>query len=725
VSDYEDDLQYSDDDTYDDCESRPSQPPPSYRDEESIRSRSSHTSEAYSNLMNFLDAASTSHHSPTKPIHSRHNNNDDDDMSSISHSMSSPFRSNTANHSESITGKRFVWDELDVNPSAGTSVITHSDDVTFFKPPSYHSNRSDASVSTLKTNIEEVKQKVDSMKSELKVKSKLVKELQSELTRLKAAKSRKKDRATNLWDKKLQTLREENANAFKRQNDFLSKVTEDVKKLISKCEVLEARIGESQRLYESKVKSAEDEASRSKRRARRQLEADERQVFEKLAASKSQSMQKTAADMIGPQLEALVTSNRDKITKLKEDGEKRLIQKTKELRSDLQAKHDVALKGLRERLDIEDDSGENMRQRKVREVSKRHSDEIASLQQRFQQEKAIVDQNADRRRRINADSILEQTGLFRQTEKEAIADLTSKQQRELNSLISSHMRDMERLRDELEREFEQWKENVKQQEEFKANTHEKEVQTQLKREAVLELENIRTKLREESAKEREKIKKQIDDEVEAARLKINEGLVSMQESSANSAEMIADLEQEVGHLKRRLASQRSTNSYLQEEISNESTTLKLATVDGIGSCISSTLPEDADVGVPTDDDSLSSYNTTGLLLAEEQRDFDARLRQKEDEVRWEREKMRSEVESEKSHRDEMNQQQQMEITNKKQEMADEIRRIEDKISTLLRARDAAIGDMRKVLSDLRHNNVTLEEALDEYRTKKIASVEAK
>ena len=51
-----------------------------------------------------------------------------------------------------------------------------------------------------------------------------------------------------------------------------------MKKLISKCEVLEARIGESQRLYESKVKSAEDEASRSKRRARRQLEADERQV---------------------------------------------------------------------------------------------------------------------------------------------------------------------------------------------------------------------------------------------------------------------------------------------------------------------------------------------------------------------------------------------------------------------------------------------------------------
>ena len=96
-------------------------------------------------------------------------------------------------------------------------------------------------------------------------------------------------------------------------------------------------------------------------------------------------------------------------------------------------------------------------------ISTRHSDEIASLQQRFQQEKAIVDQNADRRRRINADSILEQTGLFRQTEKEAIADLTSKQQRELNSLISSHMRDMERLRDELEREFEQWKENVKQQ----------------------------------------------------------------------------------------------------------------------------------------------------------------------------------------------------------------------------------------------------------------------
>ncbi|CAE7832520.1 unnamed protein product, partial [Symbiodinium microadriaticum] len=52
---------------------------------------------------------------------------------------------------------------------------------------------------------------------------------------------------------------------------------------------------------------------------------------------------------------------------------------------------------------------------------------------------------------------------------------------------------------------------------------------------------------------------------------------------------------------------------------------------------------------------------------------------------------------------------------------DEVARIEDKISALLKHRESVCADMRAMLADLRGRNAGLEEELDEHRSKKIAS----
>lgn len=93
----------------------------------------------------------------------------------------------------------------------------------------------------------------------------------------------------------------------------------------------------------------------------------------------------------------------------------------------------------------------------------RHVEEIQALKQRFSREKTLADENYDRSRRIHVDKVMEQTAALKDGEKETLADLLNKQQRELNGVISIHMGELEKLRGELTSEFEAWKASVREQ----------------------------------------------------------------------------------------------------------------------------------------------------------------------------------------------------------------------------------------------------------------------
>jgi hypothetical protein len=93
----------------------------------------------------------------------------------------------------------------------------------------------------------------------------------------------------------------------------------------------------------------------------------------------------------------------------------------------------------------------------------RHVEEIQALKQRFSREKVLADENYDRSRRMNVDNIMEQTASLKEGEKETLADLMGKQQREINGVIAIHRGELEKLRTELSGDFEAWKEHVREQ----------------------------------------------------------------------------------------------------------------------------------------------------------------------------------------------------------------------------------------------------------------------
>jgi hypothetical protein len=151
--------------------------PPSYgQDDKFTPSKFSHSSDAYSNLLNFLDNAAVSDHR--------------DDISTISNSMASPQR---LGGQRAFGTKKYVWDELPKDSASAAASAHESENLTYFKVPSYSNGgdgQSVGSASTLQSNIEEVRAKVEAMKSELRSRQQVVKELQSEHTRLKAAASK-------------------------------------------------------------------------------------------------------------------------------------------------------------------------------------------------------------------------------------------------------------------------------------------------------------------------------------------------------------------------------------------------------------------------------------------------------------------------------------------------------------------------------------------------------
>jgi hypothetical protein len=154
-------------------------PPPAYGSV-SGRTAASSRSATYSNLMNFLDDATAQ--SAAAPPHSARLSEHRDDVSSIS-TLSPSLAGGSHSH------RQYVWDDDGEHDDAPSPAL--------FKPsvpaPYRRVGAASSSVSSsshsssLKTNIEELRLKVERMKGELKVKSQAIKELQSELSRLTSA----------------------------------------------------------------------------------------------------------------------------------------------------------------------------------------------------------------------------------------------------------------------------------------------------------------------------------------------------------------------------------------------------------------------------------------------------------------------------------------------------------------------------------------------------------
>ena len=192
-----------------------------------------------------------------------------------------------------------------------------------------------------------VKCKVDAMKVELKNRTESLKELQTELARVRNASERKQDKCIKMWENRLNDLSEEQNKVLLRQRTFIEKIESDMKDLRLKENALKEKKHLLITTSEEEIRKILVTGQRKKERFKSQLISDEKKHFEKVLESKMENMKKIAAKSVGIKLDSLVTEYRESILRATEENEKKILMLESALENDLNEKFYDALEKMK------------------------------------------------------------------------------------------------------------------------------------------------------------------------------------------------------------------------------------------------------------------------------------------------------------------------------------------------------------------------------------------
>ena len=291
--------------------------------------------------------------------------------------VSSPSRSVGA---QSRGGRSYVWDEWQYDDRHGSvvsqltgddgedgngSTAPGGDNATYFSLRAGAGASPSASSSPQRTLgshasksvqhvVGELKVKIDAMKAQLQQKQTRIKDLQSELARLHTAKTRREQKFKTTWESKLSEQREVQAATLKKSRDFVERISGDVKQLTIKRNGLKDKVARLAAHRESALQLLQEDAQRKAQRVRRQWEAEERAVFEKVLKGKEEALKKAAAESFGPALDKMVIEGKEAVRTRQDEVTKRLEKLRRELALEVQDKLTQAREELRDQIRDDD-----------------------------------------------------------------------------------------------------------------------------------------------------------------------------------------------------------------------------------------------------------------------------------------------------------------------------------------------------------------------------------
>ena len=248
--------------------------------------------------------------------------------------------------------RQYVWDEID-NDRAQNQ---YSDDLKHSGSASSRS-KSSARRDEESTNNQDsaaviqmtqaVKHKVDAIKADLRNRTESLKELQTELARVRNAIERKQDKCIKMWESRLIDLSDEQNKILSRQRTFLDKMEGDMKDLRLKDSALKDKIHCLTLKSDDNVRNILITGQKKKERSKSQLLSDEKKYFEKILDSKMENMKNIAAKSVALKLDATVTEYRESILQATEDYDKKIIFLQSTLENDLNDKFTESLEKIR------------------------------------------------------------------------------------------------------------------------------------------------------------------------------------------------------------------------------------------------------------------------------------------------------------------------------------------------------------------------------------------
>jgi hypothetical protein len=300
----------------------------------------------FSSLMDYLDAQNTeeSDSAGSRRLSS---------SSSSQHQLSArePSGDSMPNTPPVYSSRRqYVWDEIenDRHQNQYSDDQKRSGSVSSrSQSQSQSSARREEDSSSIIQMAQAVKCKVDAMKVELRNRTESLKELQTELARVRNASERKQDKCIKMWENRLNDLSEEQNKVLLRQRTFLEKIEGDMKDLRLKENALKDKIHLLKTTSEEEIRKILVTGQRKKERIKSQLISDEKKHFEKVLESKMENMKKIAAKSVGIKLDSLVTEYRESILRATEENEKKILLLESTLENDLNEKFYDAMEKMK------------------------------------------------------------------------------------------------------------------------------------------------------------------------------------------------------------------------------------------------------------------------------------------------------------------------------------------------------------------------------------------
>lgn len=470
----------------------------------------------YSSLMDYLDAQDPdsdrkeSKRPPSAPQQRR--------MSS------EPVVSSTPSSPPGYSSRRqYVWDEVESNRPQNRYV----DDTTSSSVSSARTKASsgrgddDQSINqdgtTVGEMIQAVRSKVDAMKIELRNRCDSVRELQTELARVRNAKERREEKYKKLWESRLNDLEDEQNKMLKRQTDFLDKLAVDTKTLFEKDNALREKIRVGESSSASTMQRILQEGQRKKERSRNQWIADEKVSFEKVLASKMENMKTQAAKSMGLRLDATVAEYRETAQRASEDFDNKLIQLKSSLQAELQVKNAEAIQKLRDERAEDDDRQKRLEERKLDDARRRQEGEVLNLKEKFTRNRNVLDEKLERTRRDESSSAREGVLRARDEGSRQLRDASEAHQRALAALLRSNSEARVSQENQLREQADQWESAYRKEAKDNQAIMRKRAKDILTSKTAAETEKIIQRLRAEVEKDREKTRKASEKEAEDVR----------------------------------------------------------------------------------------------------------------------------------------------------------------------------------------------------------------
>jgi hypothetical protein len=558
-------------------------------------------------------------------------------------------------------------------------------------------NRSVNSVDTsnLQTIVAEITSKVESMKNELKLKSKHVSELQSDLVRIQNAKQRRATKFSNNWNQKLKDLENEQKEGIDKQKVFLVRLEEDTKKLQLKKDMLKDKIRSIKKNMDVTMKGRHEDCRRKRIQSMRQLEHDEKKTFEKIANQKSEIMNKQAADSFGLVIDKMVLNNKEYLRTRSSEIETNNLQLKYKLKEDIENRILKGIDDIKDMFNDDDEKSKRNGEKRFEDLLRKNSDELSAVKERFSRQGKLLEESSERTRHLDAETTLEALRSLRKTEINHTEELISSNQLSMSNLNQKFTTEILELQEKLsleERNFTEQCEVIKLKKRDDRGNKEK---VQLIAKSSNETEKLIIRVREEIIEERKKMKKNIENEVIELRLQIQSRLDSINETEKKSLLKCKDYRENIDNS--RIQLQKFQEEY---EIKNKSLVLLKERLTHLRNSLRN-IEDNVDVS--------------------DQR--------RNNEIIEKRTKMTSEIEKWLSKENNLEisiANQELQYKKKKDkinnENLDELDRIKDKISILLNRKDGNIRDLNRQLKELNERSSSIQIEIERFREGKFGAI---